>query len=129
MNKKVASGLMVAGISLMLTVPAVAEGTTHSMGTNGTMTRPGVHGTYTGTGTGAGTVVPNTGYTGTTVPGNGYTTRGTTNGTASDGFANGGNYRTRAAANRAGNNWGWLGLLGLFGLLGMRSRNPERDRT
>ncbi len=46
------------------------------------------------------------------------------------GYGYGGNYntntyRTNAAANNNGANWGWLGLLGLLGLAGLRNRNRD----
>lgn len=34
--------------------------------------------------------------------------------------------RFRAAANRDGADWSWLGLLGLLGLIGLRNRNNGR---
>ncbi|MEW9702847.1 WGxxGxxG family protein [Paenibacillus sp. SI8] len=40
---------------------------------------------------------------------------------------NSNNYRTNAATDHNGMDWGWLGLLGLVGLIGLRSR--DRDRT
>lgn len=42
---------------------------------------------------------------------------------------NANNYRTTAATDDDGFDWGWLGLLGLFGLAGARNRNRERDRA
>ncbi|MEV5024840.1 WGxxGxxG family protein [Paenibacillus sp. LPE1-1-1.1] len=41
---------------------------------------------------------------------------------------NANNYRTTAATDDDGIDWGWLGLLGLLGLAGARNRGRERDR-
>lgn len=42
---------------------------------------------------------------------------------------NANNYRTTAATDDDGMDWGWLGLLGLLGLAGMRNRVRDRDRA
>lgn len=42
---------------------------------------------------------------------------------------NANNYRTNAATDNDGFDWGWLGLLGLLGLAGMRNRVGDRDRA
>jgi hypothetical protein len=58
-----------------------------------------------------------------------YSTYGN-DGTRAYGMDNG-RYRTNAANNDRGMDWGWLGLLGLLGLAGMRGRNRDRfeDKT
>lgn len=141
MKKLIKSGLLVAGVSLMFTVPAFAETSTgHSM------TGAGMTGTGTGVGTYSGTTTYNApgavrnytngvltnGYTAT----DGYTNNGITTNTGRYGVNNytgyrtgyDGRYRTTAATTNRNYNWGWLGLLGLIGLAGMRSRNPERNK-
>lgn len=46
-----------------------------------------------------------------------------------NGTMNANNYRTNAAADDDGFDWGWLGLLGLLGLAGARNRDRNRDRA
>ena len=36
------------------------------------------------------------------------------------------NYRTNAAGDNDGMDWGWIGLLGLIGLAGLRNRDRDR---
>lgn len=152
MKRLVQSGLMVASMSLMLSVPAFANTPANGMtGANVNRTTTGYHvnGTYTnGVATGVRDVtygvangvrdVTNGIANGVQDVTNGVTNgvRDVTNGTnVRDGnytgyrtsSVNNGRYRTTATTNR-NYNWGWLGLLGLIGLAGMRSRNPERER-
>jgi hypothetical protein len=99
--KKLISMFFCAVLSLMLLVPANAEGNLVATGTT-TYNRA-----MDTTGTGAGT-----------------------NGTATAPGVNtygANNFRGTAAANDNNDmDWGWLGLLGLIGLAGLRGRNRER---
>ncbi|XID92446.1 WGxxGxxG family protein [Paenibacillaceae bacterium WGS1546] len=148
MRKRIISGLWVAGVAVMLTVPAYAHTTTdggngglgNGMGTYRTGTHAGigthangkgmqgVHGagrapnydvSVYGTGTGSQFRNVNPGTPPGAAGGNaGFGVRTNTDGA----------YRTTAAAPARGGGWGWLGLLGLLGLAGMRNRQPQGDR-
>jgi hypothetical protein len=131
MKRQIKSGLLVAGVSLMLAVPAYAYGTAGNgmTGTANTGTGTGTYsgtstynGTSTGTYNGLGTNRMNTNDGITNRYGtNNYTGYGTNT-------INDGRYRTTATTTTRNYDWGWLGLLGLIGLAGMRNRNPEHDR-
>jgi len=140
MRSQMKYALGVAGLSLMLAVPAYAytgtanggnDGLGNGMGKrNGTQVHAHGVGKTTGHeisvyGTGTGSQF-RSGYTGTpaatTNRQDGYAPR-----TYADGTADG-RYRTTAAAPARGIGWGWLGLLGLFGLAGFRNRNPQENR-
>jgi MYXO-CTERM domain-containing protein len=137
LRRFIASFIAIACFSLVLMIPAFAEGTT---GTTGTTSMNPYNAASRGTiydGTVGTRSVPGTGY-GTT--GTGYGTTGTGYGTTGTGVGTygaydttrmnaynpaGTRYRTTATTTGRNSNWGWLGLLGLFGLAGMRSRNRE----
>jgi MYXO-CTERM domain-containing protein len=117
LRRFIASFIAIACFSLVLMIPAFAEGTTGMNPYNAAS-----HGTiYDGT---VGTrSVPGTGY-GTTVTGTGtYGAYDTTRMNAYHPTST--RYRTTATTTGRSFSWGWLGLLGLFGLAGMRSRNRE----
>jgi hypothetical protein len=151
MKRLIQSGLMVASLSLMLSVPAYADTPREvvdrtearinstinkSVGTLKDTITPNRTGTIHGMRTDGGTGTTR-GYTNGVWDGgiprgnptndmiNGNNRYGTNNVTGY-GTTNTGNYRTRATTNNG--NWGWLGLLGLIGLAGMRSRNPQGNR-
>jgi MYXO-CTERM domain-containing protein len=117
LRRFIASFIAIACFSLVLMIPAFAEGTTgmnpYNAATHGTV-YDGTVGTRSVPGTGYGTTVTGTGTYGAydTTRMNAYHPTGT-------------RYRTTATTTGRNFSWGWLGLLGLFGLAGMRSRNRE----
>lgn len=133
MKKLIRSGLLVAGLSMMLTVPAFAQGTAGNGA--GAATGNGT-GPYNATGVGGtyGNNAYNTGtgrYLNNGVAGNGRfgTNNYTGNGVGLNDGRYDGRYRTTATAANRDYDWGWIGLFGLIGLAGMmRNRNPQRER-
>lgn len=106
MKKIITSFFFCAVLSVMLLVPAFAEGNAVSDATHTTTYNRAMDGT---------TVAP------------GVNTYGTNRAIAPGVNTYGTNYRTTATTTDGRRyNWGWLGLLGLIGLAGLRGRNHER---
>ena len=144
-RSRVASGLLAAGLSLMLALPvsahtSIANSGNGGMGTgmgnigNGTLKSTNVDRSMTGTSTDMRVNVygSDTGSqflnTGADMGTNRVRTNAPANRRVNTPPVTDGNFRTMATTTNRGFNWAWLGLFGLLGLIGLWSRNPQRDR-
>ncbi|WP_136605205.1 WGxxGxxG family protein [Paenibacillus dokdonensis] len=147
MKRQIKGGLLVAGLSLMLAVPAYAHTAAEDGGNGGMGNGMGTAKTNNGSNYKVNEVGTGPNYDvsvyGTSTGSQYLNTKNrmidtgrmeTTNynGNRPDMLSNStdrGLHTNSTTTNRGVGSWGWLGLLGLFGLAGMRNKNSDRERS